>query len=216
MNKLVFAILSITAVAAVAADDAAQTAKKEPSPLQRVGGFVFDRRNIQGKFVFADATKGKVAPALIATQVSRAKESFSWEVVSTTVDPVKFTEASAALKRLSATAGVVLVDDPAIPAMIVFPEEKCAVVNVAALSAGNPAKGVLDARLSKEIGRAVVFALGGGYTSLNVGAMQPIASLAELDKIDSDHRSRFLDGRAPRGSGVRLPADPPHDLSQGL
>lgn len=84
-------------------------------------------------------------------------------------------------------AGVVVeVRDSDYPAAIlVAPESGYAMVNASYLKKDNPSSGVLSARIKKEVWRAFVYMLGGGNDVQPQCLMKTIASLEELDKIES-------------------------------
>ena len=92
-------------------------------------------------------------------------------------------DAKGELKKYAAQAGVYVVEDDALPRMLVAPEEGWAFVNVKALKGGNVSGDRLVARARKEISRALMFVCGCG----NAGAvMQSVTSLVHLDRIPVD------------------------------
>lgn len=187
MKQLLFAALAIATASAFAETKAPEAAngKKEPTRLQKAGGFVFDTRRIDGKFVFVNA-QTKIDANVMTGSVALIKRDYNWVVTSETLPSVSIASMADAMKKFSATAAVFLVDDASLPTISAFPEAKCALVNVAALSADKPSADILNKRISKELNRGIVFALGGGYTTFETGSMQPVATLADLDKLNSD------------------------------
>ena len=79
------------------------------------------------------------------------------------------------------------VDSDTLPALLLAPEEGWAVVNVAALSKGNPSADVLASRVRKELLRG--FALAGGCTFMSrsqIVLRGDIRSPRDLDSIQED------------------------------
>lgn len=84
------------------------------------------------------------------------------------------------LKKYDAQAGVFVVEDEALPRLLVAPEEGWAIVNVTALKEGNVQKEKFEARIRKEISRALALVAGCG----NAGAvMQSVTKVSDLDNI---------------------------------
>ena len=67
--------------------------------------------------------------------------------------------------------------------LAVFPDNATAIVNVKALSADNPTQAVLEARVSKELWRGLIYALGGGNTYVPQCVMKQVTSLGDLDAL---------------------------------
>lgn len=84
-------------------------------------------------------------------------------------------------------AGVVVeIRDTDYPStFIVAPENGYAMLNIATLKKDNPNADVLKTRLRKEVWRTLVYLLGGGNDVQPKCLMKPIASLAELDALES-------------------------------
>ncbi len=68
---------------------------------------------------------------------------------------------------------------------ITAPEDGYAVLNVKKLRTDNPSRKILDRRLTQEIWRVVVLALGGGYDADPRCLMKPFLTTAELDACPS-------------------------------
>lgn len=69
--------------------------------------------------------------------------------------------------------------------LIVMPDNASAIVNVKALSADNPTRDVLQARVCKELWRGLIYTIGGGNTYVQQCVMKQVSSLAELDALPS-------------------------------
>ena len=81
-------------------------------------------------------------------------------------------------------ATIEIVDDKADePVLTIYPEERRATVNCAALADRD--EGITATRLEREIWRAICFVGGAGYSDSKFSLVQPISSIAELDAIES-------------------------------
>ncbi len=81
---------------------------------------------------------------------------------------------------------IVEIKDSDYPAtFIIAPENGYAMLNVRKLKTDNPDHAKLNRRLTQEVWRVVVLALGGGYDSNPKCLMKPFATLAELDACPS-------------------------------
>ena len=94
--------------------------------------------------------------------------------------------AAEAMEDVGCQAAVFLVDDTELPTLLVSPEEKWALVNVAALARDKPDPARLRQRTLKEIWRGFAHACGAGASASEHCVMNPCYSLAGLDAMDSD------------------------------
>lgn len=93
---------------------------------------------------------------------------------------------AAALKILADTntaAVVVLGDSPGYPALLVAPESRWALVNVAALAADGASAEQLAERTRKELWRAFGYIMGAANTTTDFCPMKTVLSLADLDAL---------------------------------
>lgn len=80
-------------------------------------------------------------------------------------------------------AGVVVVEDEKLPWMLVAPESRWTVLNVAPLKADAPDAAKYEKRFQKVLWCAVARTLGAGYSSYAGCVLTPFATLAELDAV---------------------------------
>jgi len=96
-------------------------------------------------------------------------------------DPME--QAGELLKDESNALLLLIIDTPKYPSLLVAPESRWVIVNIASLAAGNPTSDVLEKRLSKEIWRAFGMVLGGGNSTFSDCLMQPIFKVEQLDEL---------------------------------
>ena len=79
---------------------------------------------------------------------------------------------------------VALCDQDALPTMLLAaPEEGWAQINTKTLTADKPELGVVQKRITQEVWRALAYILGASDSSIPGCIMQPVKSIADLDKI---------------------------------
>ena len=107
------------------------------------------------------------------------------------------------VNRCKADVAIFLVDDKEIPdMMLVSPEGKWALVNVAALIVDNPAQPFANGRLNKEMVRAFAYVAGGVASEFQGNLMDHIARPDQLDSYSETHPPMDVVARASQ----RLPA----------
>ena len=192
MKKLI-CILTVSAASLVMADAAPTNAPaksadaKEPSVLQRVGGFVIDYKAARGKYLFVNCQK-RLDTKLVRGMANGLKGDFSWDIecAEGPQGVASAKDAVAERAKLGALAATFFVDNDAMPLLTVAPEANVAVVNVRELVADSPKAILVDNRLVREAMRAFAFSLGAGYSTYEAGVMQPIASAADLDRFSAN------------------------------
>jgi hypothetical protein len=73
-----------------------------------------------------------------------------------------------------------------LPLALTLPEQNLSIVNVKELIADNPKAILLDNRLVRSAMRGFAFSLGVGYSTFEVGVMQPIFNAADLDRFPAN------------------------------
>jgi hypothetical protein len=96
-------------------------------------------------------------------------------------DPVAALQAQLKDRGVAAVVGVC--DVPSLPSLLVAPEARWALVNVAALAADKPAAAALAARVRKEQWRAFAHLMGAADSDFEHCLMKPVHSLADLDAL---------------------------------
>lgn len=153
-------------------------AKVKARVLERTGGLVRDFSTQAGKMVVVNA-QGKVGEDVLAKPVGRLADFLhvTIDVVRGTPPALPF-DAATFLKAKGANAVVFLVSTNGIPSLLVAPEERWAMVNIAALGTDD-----LAVRTQKEVLRGFAFICGGAATSFRQTLVSPITSPADLDKV---------------------------------
>jgi hypothetical protein len=94
--------------------------------------------------------------------------------------------AEAALKNAAVAAVVVIIDKPGQPALLIAPEARWAIVNVAALATGGASDEILALRTKKEILRAFGYLMGAGNSGYEACVMKPVFKIEELDALKGE------------------------------
>lgn len=151
--------------------------------LARTGGII-QAPATGPAFLFLDAQTRVEAAAIggAAEQIGRAlRLSVASRAASAPQPPAAL--AAAALADTGTAAVVVVGDVAGQPSLLVAPENRWAVVNVAALAADGAAPEVLAERTRKELWRAFGYLMGAGHASRGGCLMQSVRSNAELDAL---------------------------------
>ena len=156
------------------------------SEMRRHGGTIRKPGSAYGKVVFLNAQK-KVGSGEFKAALDEIEANVHpiWELKD--VAEVSLPNPAADIKNHKGDVGVAIVDADSLPALLLAPEEGWAVVNVAALSKGNPSADVLASRVRKELLRG--FALAGGCAFMSrsqIVLRGDIRSPRDLDSIQED------------------------------
>ena len=161
-------------------------ARRQYLMQKRFGGFVYTKQPGSGKFVFVNAQK-KVPSSAWSLQYPIISDAFSVELSEATSDvEVTVKNAKDAIKAAGGNAGVILIDNPDYPAVLVAPECGWGLLNVHALSIDKPSPELLARRVRREIWRAFAMTAGSTDTEWDRCLLGPITSLRDLDDIQSE------------------------------
>ena len=194
MKNITFAV-AVVAVMALAADTTAQGAGGGLSARERAyarkaakfGGMIQRPNAHPGKFAFVNA-QGRVAASNLTETVGFLKKMLHANIVLEDGKAVTAATAGSARKDAKADAAVFLVEDKTMPdMMLVSPEGRWAIVNVAALAADGAASQYAVARLHKEMVRAFAY-LAGGCGSAVAGHL--LAHTTRPDQLDAYSEAR--------------------------
>ena len=83
-------------------------------------------------------------------------------------------------------AMILLVDKPEFPSLLLAPESRWAIVNVAPLASDNPDATKLQQRARRELWRAFAYVLGAAHSASPKCLMKPVFSLADLDNLSTE------------------------------
>jgi hypothetical protein len=143
---------------------------QRPGDSRRVV-FLNLQKRVAGKDL--DVVKGTLSGLFRIESVLKVRED--------SPDAVK--AAAAELKDEKIGAVIVIHDTPDAPSLLVAPEARWALVNVAALAADKPSAEILVERVQKQQWRAFAYLAGAAGTNAKTCLMKPIVSPAELDAL---------------------------------
>ena len=105
--------------------------KRKAAFVQRTGGFIKRPNTGKGKIVFVN-TQDRIADAEFAQVAKGLSDHLRLDIQVVHAAPETLSTASASLKRENADVGVVIVSwEAADPSLLVLPDRRCAIVNVA-------------------------------------------------------------------------------------
>ena len=196
MKTLAFSTIVIAALAASAATKEApkqftleeRQAKREAfmsRMYSRTGGFL-DRANPKGRrFAYLDM-QGLVAAEDISEPIATMTRILQRKIVLEKFEG-KFSanDAEALLKKSDAAGAVFLIDDPACPRILIAPESKWAMINVAALNSDKPDKIVLANRVRLEMWRTFAMLNGAGNSMMGKCVLMTAFSNADIDALEA-------------------------------
>lgn len=150
-----------------------------------------------GGFIMKPATGPKVTFVNLQKRVPRAAFSSveeRWEQILRLPHQILERESTDALKLAAEMAKnskyavvIVVADQPGLPSLLVAPEARWAVVNVAALEPDQASPAVLASRLRKEMSRAYGYTMGAINTSLPACVLKPIFGVQDLDAMKYEY-----------------------------
>ena len=151
--------------------------------LVRTGGFI--QAPSKGPVVRIVNTQQRVGLDTIAETVGRIKPTFRHGfILSTGPDPKDAVVLAKEVLKMPDTASVVLIiDKPEQATMLVAPEDRWAILNVARLAEGGVTSDVLKQRAIKELWRTYGYLMGAAYTSSDMCVMRPVFKPVDLDVL---------------------------------
>ena len=193
MKALMIAIVgAATAFAAVAETNAtsvvrnAPTARKTKAALmKRFGGYVVRPNSARGAFVFMNAQK-RVDKKVVEGVAAKVLDMLHITTAVADVNPIAFADMNKAIDEAKCRAGLIVVDDPKLPMLLVAPEGRWAYVNVSPLAAGDADKAKVEKRLTQELWRGFCYVGGGSPTESQGCVMNPAFSVGSLDAMPWD------------------------------
>ena len=150
--------------------------------LARTGGII--QAPAEGPAILFLNTQKRVADAALNTpaeqmhKMLRLPTAFKSQPSS---EPV--TEALNALKSKDTAAVVVVTDTPGSPSLLIAPENRWAIVNVAALGDKTVAAETLAERTQKELWRAFAYLMGAAHSNFEGCLMKPVTTPEDLDAL---------------------------------
>jgi hypothetical protein len=183
-KTLIFACAACAALLAAAAP-----VRTRPAHLAKPSGGIVEKPSDGPVFRILDTTGSLDTNRVEAlTREIRYSALLPIEVVFGAAE--NGTCAFAAADRLVAAdgvaAGVLVTDDDRLPMLLVSPDRRWAIMNVAPLKAGDPSPERYEARYSKAYWNAVARALGAGHSSYPGCVLVPFSTAADLDALAAD------------------------------
>ena len=150
--------------------------------LAKTGGMV--QSPVEGpQFLFLN-TQTRVAATVLdepADQISKMLRLPATRKDAPAAEPLA--AAANALKDKQTAAVIILCDSKDHPSLLIAPENRWALVNVAALSDGNASAETLALRTQKEVWRAFGYLMGAAHSNFEACLMQPVLSVSDLDAL---------------------------------
>jgi len=208
MNKTILAAMSLFAFAACAAEAVAndgnghrltaleRKAKLDSIVNQRAGGFIERPGSGKGAIAYVNC-QTKAPKEWIDESIAYFKEMTKFNIV--------YEEGVFSIKepKLPADVAIFIVDDENLPAMLVAPENRWAMVNIAVL-AQEKRPVFFEQRTKKELSRAFAYLCGATASQYDRSLTRGMKSMAELDKnrdyeLPMDVINRFWNYMKPLG-----------------
>ena len=211
MNKFILAATAIAVAFAAQADtNAASTqpaqkerlntlerkAKLEALVNQRVGGFIEKPSTSKGSIVYVNCQQ-KAPKSWIDESIAYFSEVTKFKV--------NYAEGSFDIKspKVVGEASIFIIEDETLPAILVAPESRWALVNIAPI-AKEQRPVFFEQRTKKELSRAFAYLCGATGSKFERSLTRGITSQAELDKnydyeLPMDIVQRFWDYMKPLG-----------------
>jgi len=202
--KIISAIAVLTATLVALGDAAPQAvpAKAKPkfSPMYRKTGGMLQRPGVKpGRVAVFNAQKS-VATAEIEPTVKWLEKHVHVEMpILEQIVPDDVTGRIAAARKSGANFALFLVEEDKNPCSLgIFPDQKIAFVNVAALRLDGGEGAFLMARTRKELVRAFLTLCGGASSQSAYNMMGGMKSIRDLDKFEDDAIPVDVVGRTQR------------------
>ena len=154
---------------------------------QYSGGTVRREGTAKGYFVLINS-QSVVPDCEMVKAVETIDRQALVQVKTVAIPGVTTVNAKSAIDKASAQIGVIVVDNPGLPALLGAPEEGWGMVNVAKLGGVDVDASTLAARTRREILRAFALAAGALYAVPGDFVLQPVSKPTELDRL---HRECF-------------------------
>ena len=206
MNKLLLAIVATGMVFAVSAESAKpqkermsaieRKAKLEAVVNQRVGGFIERPGTAKGSITYVNCQQ-KAPKAWIDESMAYFAEVTKFKI--------NYAEGTFDIKnpKVEGNATIFIVDDTVLPVLLIAPEHRWALVNIAQI-AQEKRPAFFAARTKKELSRAFAYLCGAVGSRYERSLTRGITSQSELDKtpdyeLPMDVVQRFWDYMKPLG-----------------
>lgn len=190
MKKLLACVtLSLCTVGLAAVDSRldperlAALQKRRAAAVQARGGIV--SKPVIGNYLRFVSTQQRVGLDALKklAKEANARLDVNYEVLATLAGKCPLEDVEVAMKQPKSGAVIMLVDDKKLPMIVAAPENAWAILNVARIYDDFPPEAVANARLVKELKRALAAAFYTGQSMDEPSLTQPVYSIVDLDSI---------------------------------
>lgn len=165
-------------------EKAARIKRIEKVIYEKTGGQVIKPGTMAGRVVFVNSQK-RVDTKVIDNDAAFIAKALKIDLQSIQGNKVDLNSAEAALNKIGAQVGVFIVDDADSPhALLLAPESRFAIVNVAPLAADGTSGKKLAERLRKELGRGFGMVCGAFNSKFEWTILGPVTKAKDLDRIN--------------------------------
>ena len=142
--------------------------------LKRTGGIVTRPGSQRGEIVYVNC-QSAVGDHIIQDRISYLAKETKFKIA------LKKGVFDIAKPKIEGSTSIFIVDDEKLPSLLVAPESRWAMVNIAPLKTDKVA--FFEARVKKELVRAFAYACGGANSKYPNAVTGGIANVSDLDKI---------------------------------
>ena len=146
------------------------------------GGLIVKPGTQKGTIAYVNS-QSKVSSCVISNVVADLRKLTKYNIIATNHPNVTLGSAGASLSALNVQLGIFIVDSSDAPALIVAPEERWGIINVAKLTSDGCEATYSSARLKKEMLRAFAFLCGGVGTRYDNSLLCAVSKPSDLDNV---------------------------------
>lgn len=155
---------------------------------EKFGGFVTQPGSLKGSIGFLNA-QTRVDAAEIDHVIAAWKKLLQHTMINKSVPSMKGMPTRTDVEKAGVTVAIYAVDDATLPSLLVAPEDRWALVNVARLNVGLKdnavGKAILKTRFRAELMRAFALVCGGASSQFG-GNVYTAVEIPQLDSLNSD------------------------------
>lgn len=174
-------------------------AEAEEARMRATGGMIRKRDALDGKLGLLNAQKTVASDKIVeGTKTLFTLMNIPYEIKDIE-DSVGVGSAKSLIEKYGVAVGVFVVDDPTLDIpMLVAPEGKWALVNVAVLKQSAKNQNFVDARTCKELVRAVLYVCGAADSNYKGSIMKGMTNPRSLDNFASSNAPIDVIGRTKK------------------
>lgn len=171
-----------------------ERAERREQILRVTGGMVVKPGSQQGRIAYVNA-QSKIPSAMITDCVAQLVNQTRFNITIESGDAVTYSTALAARRKLGLDFAIFIVANDDIPTLLLAPEERWSIINVAPLTRDKKDIAFGAARLKKEMARAYVYLCGGVSSKYGHSLVGAISSPSDLDDIPDSRLPLDVVGR---------------------